>query len=431
MSQTVFWSWQSDLSPSLTKDFIKGALVEALDTVAQELDLESADRLEIDHDTKGEAGLVEIVTTIFNKIDDCQVFVADITPVAEIKTETSTKKVPNPNVMIELGYALREVGYRRVITVANLAFGGKPEELPFDLRHRRGAITYTLADIKDPSKDKVRKGLVKELVSALKTNLAAPREEQIIRNPLPLLSIERGDEMPNILSIRQDVRLDDVPALAEIMAETPVKTKADQNVPPSPFEDIQLGPLNIYSRRPKPFRQWTEEELDGYNQTVQRYYKRYENYLEELKEYKLLRQRAIVMHLDIENDGTKPATDVRGTITFPAGFLIYENDELPHPPVKPAPPKFAPPGSTSVMGEVVSHYPRILPDPRISDNHKTLVFRSKKIPQGHMASIASFTVVMKSEEDIGSFQIRYRVGADELPRQATGELHFEVELADS
>jgi hypothetical protein len=350
MSQTVFWSWQSDLSPALTKDFIKDALVEALDTVAQELDLESADRLEIDHDTKGEAGLVEIVTTIFKKIDDCQVFVADITPVAEVKTETSKKKVPNPNVMIELGYALREVGHRRVITVANLAFGGTPEELPFDLRHRRGAITYTIADIKDPSKEKVRKGLVKELANALKTNLAAPREEQIIRNPLPLLSIERGDEMPNISSIRQDARLDDVPTLAEIMAETPVKTKADQNLPPSPFEDILLGPLDIYSRRPKPFRQWTEEELVGYNQTVQRYYKRYEKYLDELKEYKLLRQRSIVMHLDIENDGTKPATDVRGTITFPAGFHIYENDELPHPPVRPAPPKFAPPGSTSVMG---------------------------------------------------------------------------------
>jgi hypothetical protein len=72
-----------------------------------------------------------------------------------------------------------------------------------------------------------------------------------------------------------------------------------------------------------------------------------------------------------------------------------------------------------------------LPDPRISDDHKTLIFRSKKIPQGHMASIASFSVVMQSKEDIGSFQIRYRMGADELPQQTTGELHVEVELADS
>lgn len=140
----------------------------------EDLQLEMADRLELDHDTKGEAGLVEIVSTIFRKIEDCQIFVADITPISVITVGAAKRKViPNPNVMLELGYAMREAGPQRVITVANLAFGGEPEEMPFDLRHRRGAITYHLENAKDPSIDKIRKDLVKQLVAAITTNLAA------------------------------------------------------------------------------------------------------------------------------------------------------------------------------------------------------------------------------------------------------------------
>jgi len=47
-------------------------------------------------------------------------------------------------VLIELGYALKSLGPRRVILVQNTAFG-TPEELPFDLRHKR-VLTYTSAE---------------------------------------------------------------------------------------------------------------------------------------------------------------------------------------------------------------------------------------------------------------------------------------------
>ena len=70
MKQTVFWSWQSDLPEELTRHFIKRALVAALQKVSEDLEPQVSERLEIDHDTKDEAGLVEIVSTIFRKIDD-------------------------------------------------------------------------------------------------------------------------------------------------------------------------------------------------------------------------------------------------------------------------------------------------------------------------------------------------------------------------
>ncbi|RBL82458.1 hypothetical protein DDE05_37440 [Streptomyces cavourensis] len=307
----------------------------------EDLQLEMADRLELDHDTKGEAGLVEIVSTIFRKIEDCQIFVADITPISVITVGAAKRKViPNPNVMLELGYAMREAGPQRVITVANLAFGGEPEEMPFDLRHRRGAITYHLENAKDPSIDKIRKDLVKQLVAAITTNLAAPREDQVIRNPMPLLSVAVTKEVPNVFVIPQDGQLNDVPSLADIKTKTPLRTKEQQKEPASPFEFVRSHQMGIFpgSRRVKPFKEWTEAELTGYNMRVESYYRSYQAYLEQLREYRLLSQRAVIIRLAILNQGTRPATDVLASVNFPEGILIYENDDLPTIPVQPDPP---------------------------------------------------------------------------------------------
>lgn len=165
----VFWSWQSDLPMAVTKAFIQEALEEALHKIADDLALSPAERPELDHDTKGEAGLVEIVKTIFEKIERSDVFVADVTPIA---TTGQGKKVPNPNVMIELGHAMKVLGHEPIVLIANAAYGGKPQDLPFDLRHRRGAITYHLRSTDDEDKIRAAKDkLVEELTSALLVNL--------------------------------------------------------------------------------------------------------------------------------------------------------------------------------------------------------------------------------------------------------------------
>lgn len=434
MSKTVFWSWQSDLPAATTKDFIKEALAQALEKAAEELELEAADRLKLDHDTKGEPGLVEIVSTIFRKIDDCQIFVADITPVADITTDTTTKKIPNPNVMIELGYAIREVGPQRVITITNLAFGGTPEELPFDLRHRRGAITYCLDDAKDSAIEKIRKGLVKQLVAALKTNLAAQREDQLIRNPMPALSVVATKDVLKVLVVQQEVQLDDVPSLADIMTETPLRTKEQQRDPASQFEEFPLLlPTNMLFHKPvKPFREWTEKELDGYNKCVQKYYSRYERYLEQLREYRLLRQRTVSIQFAVANQGTRPATDVWAKVTFPNGILVYEEDDLPKAPDQPAPPPLAPNGINNVAPIVQSSQLDMscIRGTCIDKEHKSMVFRAGKIKQEFQELFGPFTVMMKTQADICSFEVSYQISADELPRQTTGNFLFEVQQAE-
>ncbi|WP_139379553.1 hypothetical protein [Zoogloea sp. LCSB751] len=162
----VFWSWQSDSPGKKNHFFVRDALALALKQVAADLGLTEAERPEVDHDTKGEPGLVSIVDTIFEKISQAAVFVGDLTYVG--KTENG-KLLPNPNVMIELGHAITSLGPERIILVTNRAYGGRPEDLPFDLRHRRAPISY---DLPETASTDDRKRVQRELVGALASALA-------------------------------------------------------------------------------------------------------------------------------------------------------------------------------------------------------------------------------------------------------------------
>lgn len=170
----IFWSWQSDYSPKTCRNFIRAALVEAIAQVADESDVDDADRPEIDHDTMGERGMADIAATILNKIANAAVFVADLTPIAQ---SPGGKWLPNPNVMIELGWAMHRPGWERVIGVLNMACGAKIEDLPFDIRQRR-VITFVLGeDIEGKSRAAVRAKLVTDLKEALRVNLEARTED--------------------------------------------------------------------------------------------------------------------------------------------------------------------------------------------------------------------------------------------------------------
>lgn len=168
----IFWSWQSDTPAATGREFIKSAIADAIAQLVEELDLAEAERPELDHDTKDVPGLAPIADTIFDKIDGAALFVADITPTGA--TPDGKKKTPNPNVLIELGYALKALGPERIVLVANRSGGFQPEDLPFDLRHRRGPITYDLGPAADKdAKVKGKKALAKDLASAISANLGA------------------------------------------------------------------------------------------------------------------------------------------------------------------------------------------------------------------------------------------------------------------
>ena len=164
----IFYSWQSDLPGNETRNIIQDAIKDAVKVLRDTVDVEA------DRDTQGESGSPDIAQTIFSKIDECDIFVADVTAVCEKESvgkngERIIKKIPNPNVMLELGYATSVVGWENVICVLNTDYGAI-QNMPFDIASRR-LTPFSLKDGKS-------KGEVKRYIkSVIQDNV-----ENIIKN---------------------------------------------------------------------------------------------------------------------------------------------------------------------------------------------------------------------------------------------------------
>ena len=125
----IFFSWQSDLPGNKTRTFIRNCIDEAID-LAQDSEAIEAIR---DEATTGTTGSPDIVATLLSKIDDCDLFIADVS-LCFTEDGKKEKHSPNPNVMLELGYAVKTLGWSRVICIANTDFGN---DFPFDFEHNR------------------------------------------------------------------------------------------------------------------------------------------------------------------------------------------------------------------------------------------------------------------------------------------------------
>jgi hypothetical protein len=176
---TIFYSWQSDISTSINRNFIRDALEKAIEEVTESLNLEESPRL--DQDTFGIPGSPEIFNTILKKIESCAIFVADMTVIAHTEQDQA---IPNPNVLIEYGYALKAISSEHIICVMNEYFGSAEDSLPFDLRHRRWPIRYNLgeeasAEEKRKQKEQLKTELGNALKPIIETGILRPKENTI------------------------------------------------------------------------------------------------------------------------------------------------------------------------------------------------------------------------------------------------------------
>ena len=154
----VFYSWQSDL-PNRTN---RGLIQSALEKAAREIRSDDSIAVEpvVDRDTLGEPGSPDIAATILRKIDEATAFVCDVSIVCR---SVNGRPCPNPNVLVELVYALKSIGSERVVLVFNTAYG-EVSELPFDLRFKR-VMTYHMPQDVEPNQ--IRKELKRKLNDAL------------------------------------------------------------------------------------------------------------------------------------------------------------------------------------------------------------------------------------------------------------------------
>ena len=197
MTYIIFFSWQSDTPPLIGRNFITRALQDAV-TSLQDADIEEANRegdealaqpgssdLAVDMDTKGVGGSPPIVETIFKKIDAAAIFVADLTFVG---SRMSGNLVPNPNVLLECGWALKRLGYGRIISVMNTEFGNpRDKRLPFDLEHLRHPLQYRCSiDAGEDTRREARRALSSNLENAIKSVVGSEEFKKTLPKPAPV-----------------------------------------------------------------------------------------------------------------------------------------------------------------------------------------------------------------------------------------------------
>ena len=207
MTHTIFYSWQSDRPNRTTRGFIEDALKKAIRNLGrQSSDVYAPLRdLEFDKDTKGTAGSPPIADTIFRKIEQCAVFVPDLTFCG---TTRDGRPIPNANVLIEYGWALAKLGHERIVGVMNAAYGKPtPETVPFNIRHTRWPHDFNL-DVRHG--EKMRHAVKRELVAHF---------ENSIRAALAISPQDRPDGFPMQRKSSQSAFLDEGDTLGNLPPE--------------------------------------------------------------------------------------------------------------------------------------------------------------------------------------------------------------------
>lgn len=124
---TIFYSWQSDIDEDRR-------LIWKVIRKIEEYFKTQGKTLKVESDSRGVPGSQDIPNTLFTKIAASDIFIADVY-LAYKGIIREDNLSPNPNVLIELGFAAAKLDWDRVIQVYNSTIY-RIEQLPFDIRQR-------------------------------------------------------------------------------------------------------------------------------------------------------------------------------------------------------------------------------------------------------------------------------------------------------
>ena len=190
----VFYSWQSDLPKETNQHFIRNALRAAAKKIEAKYP-KGAIHVIIDEATRDCPGSPNIPSTILKKVSCADAFVADISTTHD-KLESGTIATPNPNVAFELGYAVANVGWERIVLFYNKAFGKFPDDVPFDFDRQRIAHYTAERGTDKPTTIRQSKEFENLAYTAIKTIIDA--------NPTKAINLDK--DTPDDVKRNRDVR---------------------------------------------------------------------------------------------------------------------------------------------------------------------------------------------------------------------------------
>ncbi len=163
MEIVIFYSWQSDT------DFNRKAILDALRQAIIEVEKKIVDlRIKIDEAVSNNVGALHIPNSILQNISKADIVVSDLSIVG--KSFTSEKKLSNPNVLIELGYAVSELTWNRIIILFNKHYGEFPKDLPFDIE-KRSCLDFTISKQDDSNGiGQLRTELIHRITQIIESN---------------------------------------------------------------------------------------------------------------------------------------------------------------------------------------------------------------------------------------------------------------------
>ena len=109
----IFYSWQSDLPNSETRGLIQDSISSAVKMLRDTVEIEA------DRDTKGEYGSPDIVQTIFSKIDECDIFIADVSIVNKYSSITD-EAITIKELAISIFFSVISCKYSIYLSVSSL-----------------------------------------------------------------------------------------------------------------------------------------------------------------------------------------------------------------------------------------------------------------------------------------------------------------------
>jgi hypothetical protein len=321
MKFTIFYSWQSDLPNNTNRGFIESAIEKAIKNIGKDENFEIEPSL--DRDTKGAPGSPNISQTILKKIKACDLFIADISIVTGDKKKEQ-RLSPNPNVLIELGYAISILGWDKIILICNEVYG-KDEDLPFDIRqHRRIPYCLNPDDPKAPAREELSsylKDRIIEIVQNLENPVGGSKEPDLYVEWNLLIFTMPGkplEEHPT-LEIQVPV-LSEYPDIREVVQK-------------------ELSEIEVIDGSMDP----------SWGSKVSKFKEEAEKFLNEIQTEKAARSYFIdaYSHLStnltvsVTNNGTLPASDIRVEIPLPNWLFAFEKwpdkYDIPKRPEMPSP----------------------------------------------------------------------------------------------
>lgn len=207
---TIFFSWQSQLDKNKNTNFIRNALRKTIKEIESK---KKNIKITLDEATRGETGSPNITETIQQKIPLCNIFIADVTIINSKNGENIL--TPNPNVMFELGFAVAEIGWPRIISLVNEHYQHTINDLPFDIRGQRVSPYNS-----DASEEKLTESLYDYITAIIDKNPKTPQELRGVS----IQQIQHERDIKNIIFIMSYLF---TPILNKLVTEAPLIIRGD------------------------------------------------------------------------------------------------------------------------------------------------------------------------------------------------------------